>query len=319
MKRTAYIISIFCILNISAGEWQTMQQEYLALRSNLADLPEKYKHQYLHPYWQQEVQNMASLILGREDHNFLNKGPLAGPMVRKVWCKTQDYEVVCLQKCIKDETRKLLSRYVDTPFGGVKMDCREFNYSINGLGQVFFLAKILERNPISKINTIVELGGGYGSLARVARMVLPDLTYIIIDLPEYLAIQSYYLRSTLPNTKVKMLKGSNDSIEAGAVNLVPVYYIEKFDITADIFISTAALSETPAYLQKLIVEKKFFDAFSTYLTGQLDRWGSQHNFEHHSILLDGMRSCYDLCFCQPLHHFGGELNCYEMYGTSIVK
>ncbi len=308
------LISVFYSLH--ANYWQQMQREYEAVdrtfRSQLSHLTSE----YLHPYWQQERQNMARIIRGKEDTRFLHRGPVAGPMVRKVWCSTQDYEVVCLKNCIKKETAELLKLFKDTTFGGVSLECKQFNCSINALGQLFFLAKIIERNPVTLLQTIVELGGGYGCLARVINQVLPLTTYIGLDLPEYLAIQSYYLRSTIAGVQVKVHEKLPEQFEKGVIHLVPIYFIDQLALNADIFISTAALSETSEVVQKKVLQKRFFNAKSTYLTGQLNRWGPQHNFEPHQFLLDGMREIYELCFCQPLHHFGGNLNCYEIYGTN---
>ena len=39
----------------------------------------------------------------------------------------------------------------------------------------------------------------------------------------------------------------------------------------DIFISTATLSETPQTVRELLIQKKFFNAKATYLTGQLNK------------------------------------------------
>ena len=247
----------------------------------------------------------------------MQRGPIAGPMVRRVWSKTQDDEVVGLQNCIKNETKELLKRFQDTPFGGILLECKQFNCSINSLGQLFFLSKILERNNIADIRMIVELGGGYGCLARVTKMVLPETTYIILDLPECLAIQSLYLKATLSNVHIVVHTKIPEKFEKGVIHLVPIFCIHDLNLKTDIFISTAALSETPATLQKIVVEKRFFNAQSAYLTGQLNRWGSQYNFEHQAVIFNGMRASYNLCFANPLHHFDNILNCYEIYGTNF--
>ena len=293
-----------------------MQQEYQSLSEEFSN---QNTNMFMHPYWQKQKQNMANLIKGREDPNFLLKAPISGPMVRSEWCKTQEYEVVCLQNCLNETTKQLIKSFHDTHFGGLPFKCREFNCSINALGQLFFFAKLLERNNFQNIRTIVELGGGYGCLARVAKMIKPDTTYILFDLPEYLAIQSLYLRSSFPDSEVIVHKKIPEQLKQGAIHLIPVFLLPDINVEADLFISTAALSETPKAVQEMVIGKKFFNATSTYLTGQLNKWGTQYNFEHHKTVFDGMYAQYKLCFAQPLHHFGGHLNSYEIYGTNIVQ
>jgi len=297
-------------------EWQHMQQEYTQLIAPFHSKMPSLESFFMHPYWKKQRQNMAQLILGAPDTHFLHRGPIAGPMVRKIWCSTQDYEVLFLQDCISKKTKQLIAQYVDTPFGGLTLEKRGLNCSINALGQLFFLAKLLDRNKVENIQTIMELGGGYGALARVTKTILPSITYIITDLPEYLAIQAFYLRSTMPGIIIKTHTCVPEKLEPGLVHLIPVFLLREMNNDIDIFISTAALSETPQTVQELVLQKKFFNAKATYLTGQLNKWGPQHNFEHHSTLLNGMRQLYSLCITQPLHHFGGSLNCYEIYGTN---
>jgi putative sugar O-methyltransferase len=318
MRYLKYILLIIFTSTITAmqSEWQHMQQEYTQLIEPFHSQIPQLESFFMHPYWKKQRQDMAQLILGAPDQHFLHRGPIAGPMVRKVWCSTQDYEMVFLQHCISEQTKQLISRYRDTSFGGLTLEKQGWNCSINALGQLFFLAKLLDRNKVEDIQTIMELGGGYGALARITKTILPSLTYIIIDLPEYLAIQGLYLRSTMPEIIIKAHTCVPTELEPGIVHLIPVFLLREIISDIDIFISIAALSETPQTVQELILQKRFFNAKATYLTGQLNKWGPQHNFEHHSTLLNGMRQLYSLCIAQPLHHFGGPLNCYEIYGTN---
>lgn len=51
--------------------------------------------------------------------------------------------------------------------------------------------------PLSSLHAIVEFGGGYGSLAYVARRLGFDGVYAFFDLPEMLLMQEYYLSNTI--------------------------------------------------------------------------------------------------------------------------
>lgn len=51
-------------------------------------------------------------------------------------------------------------------------------------------------------NVIVELGAGYGRLAYVCRKMMPDCSYVILDLPEALTCASSWLSRVLPEKEV---------------------------------------------------------------------------------------------------------------------
>ena len=68
-----------------------------------------------------------------------------------LFCKTQEYEIVSLHYCVPAHVQKLLTNFHDTDFGGIPLSCREFNCSINSLGQLFFLARVLERSEERRV------------------------------------------------------------------------------------------------------------------------------------------------------------------------
>jgi len=295
-------------------QWQLMRQEYNTLMSVLPVQTPEMDACFVHPHWQEQRKQLASIIRGLEDELFLHRACVAGQMVRSEWGAMQDYESAYLQKCISQDTRILLQQFKDTTFGGTALEYKDFNCSINSLSQLFYTARVLELSKSRKIKTIVEFGGGYGCLARINKMINPEITYIIFDLPEYLAIQSLFLRSTLPSeARVHVCEEQPAKFEKGAIYLVPVFYLESTDIKADLFISTFALSESPALVQKIVADKKFFNSSLIYITGQLDGWDSC-NFEQHDFMMSAVRSHYPLSVCHP---FQGDTVSYELFGVNL--
>ena len=84
---------------------------------------------------------------------------------------------------------------------------------------------------------IVEVGGGYGGLARLVKARWPSSDYTIIDLPEPLALAQKYLHTL--------------GTEAHLVNAFELPQ----KIEADLFISNYALSELPPDVIKLYVSR----------------------------------------------------------------
>lgn len=57
---------------------------------------------------------------------------------------------------------------------------------------------------------ILELGGGYGGMAVKLKTFWPKAKIYLMDLPEVLAIQAFYIQSCFPEAKVAMLEDIDD-------------------------------------------------------------------------------------------------------------
>lgn len=67
----------------------------------------------------------------------------------------------------------------------------------NRIHQAYHLARFEEAMglPIRRFPLVVEFGGGYGSLCRIIHKLGFQGGYVIFDLPEFVALQKYYLGS----------------------------------------------------------------------------------------------------------------------------
>lgn len=241
------------------------------------EMVEAYRHHRLaqgkdsivHPVWRKELDTLGALITNTLPDNFLLHPVCLQMFVRTGWNKQQEYELAYLRALPGELRGRMLSLH-ESDVGAIPRDCRELPLSVNTLGMLWYYARITGR-LVDGPSSIVELGGGFGSLARIF-MVLsrPAPTYTIIDLPEMLALQYYYLSLSLGTHMVVRHVKAGEPMVPGKVNLVPVYGVEDANPPADLFISTFALSETPAVLQRLICENKgYFGASCLYITGQL--------------------------------------------------
>jgi len=114
----------------------------------------------------------------------------------------------------------------------------------------------------NKINTIVEIGGGYGVLARII-LNNHNCKYLSIDLPEQNLLQSYYLNESIPNLKKYLYNDymneknnyvSNQSLENNQVFILPPWAKFQDDFKVDLFINTRSMME-----MKLETIKTYFD------------------------------------------------------------
>jgi putative sugar O-methyltransferase len=290
--------SSLCSASDKFKEWQATQVLYhhLATTDN-----ESLTQYYNHPYWLQSRNHIKKLIEGPVNENFLFDPVIGNAMVRHGRSAMQEYEILYLKNCLGDETKALLEKFKETEFGHITQEISEYNCSTNSLGHLYYAARLLEssHNQI-KIKKIVEFGSGFGNLARVIKMIKPDVTLILIDFPELLALQHLYLSSTLTNPEIIAHTKAPTSLKMGAIHLIPVFLIKDLTIDADCFISTFALSESTEHLQKIIFEKKFFDASICYIAGQISGWGAL-NFLNQSILFNNLRTHYKDVVCEPFH------------------
>jgi putative sugar O-methyltransferase len=296
--------------------WGKMQEEYISVCHNLglsgADEKEK---QYNHRHWIGIKDQMKGLILGKPPKRLLQQSAISGQMVRTGIRETQQYEICYLKDCITQKTKGLLDQFSDTTFSNLARECHDFDCSVSTLGYLFSAAKSLEQFEDQDISTIVELGSGYGGLARVFKSILPDATLFLIDIPEFLAIQYLFLHMTLPHVQIIMHSSIPESFDRKAIHLIPSCLVDDLHIKTDLFISTFALSETAIPLQEAVINKRFFDSNVCYISGQLSGW-KEFNFVDQSLIFNGMRSQFKKTHCQPYHTILNGLYSYEIIGVN---
>jgi hypothetical protein len=82
----------------------------------------------------------------------------------------------------------------------------------------------------SKKKVVTELGGGFGGLAYYLARDNSSVTYVDFDLPETLALASYYLMTTVPNVPITLYgEGgiSKEALDAPGILMMPSFEIMK--------------------------------------------------------------------------------------------
>jgi putative sugar O-methyltransferase len=97
---------------------------------------------------------------------------------------------------------------------------------------------------------VLELGGGYGGAAYYMLRDIKNLRYTGIDLPENIALQTFYLMSAFPEKRFLLYgeSASGDDLAGDyAVTLLPGFAIEQFaNDQFDCFINSYSLGEMSA-------------------------------------------------------------------------
>lgn len=114
--------------------------------------------------------------------------------------------------------------------------------------------------------TIVEWGGGFGSLMRLAvRMHGDDPTCVVVDTPIFCAVQWLYLSAVLGADRVILHERAPVVPRPGLVNVVPVGLVGDMEVEADLFISNWALNESTQAAQDHVIGRHWFGAQSLML------------------------------------------------------
>ena len=139
-----------------------------------------------------------------------------------------------------------------------------------GLYQHFYSTQI--KNLLLKNNKklILELGAGYGGMAYFLIRDILNVTYLDLDLPENIALTSYYLLKAFPNKKI-ILYGEcdniNDNLNIGNILLMPSFivkelYSNQFDLVFNSYSLAEMNKETIDYymleFDRLITSSGYF-------------------------------------------------------------
>lgn len=129
---------------------------------------------------------------------------------------------------------------------------RKYLLNFDDLYQVYAawqLNRFIHKIYDNKIKIILEIGGGYGNLAHKMKQLYKKSKYIIVDLPEVLLLQHYYLINN--NSEYKIINLIDNSTEIDVENdnfdilLIPFNLYNKYKFKCDIIINMRSMGEMP--------------------------------------------------------------------------
>jgi len=135
---------------------------------------------------------------------------------------------------------------------GIKVDGQTLSHDLlRYLGVLVDLVKAdaLGRNRSkSEAQSILEIGGGYGGLARCIQKYKPNAAYVIVDLEETLFFSMCYLKEQLPEKQLYLVNNSDAlRLEPNSVYFVPQHRVDMLDnLRFDLTISQQSLQEMTA-------------------------------------------------------------------------
>lgn len=272
---------------------------YKAWNEEFSDISQE----LVHPIWFDVQPIFAQLVLGGVPYDFLQHPAVRRMFYRSGFQEPQQHELAYLRNT-REEIWNLVRQYRESPVGVPSIDCPELGISANSLGMLYYFARITEQLDTKCLNAIVEFGGGYGALCRVFLELLPKHpTYVMIDLPEVLALQYIFLRGSSDTYRVVAHTSLPINLKEGHVNLVPVHWVEEVALKCDLFVSTFALSEAPRLAQEIIARDCLSNAKSAYIVGQnpeAERW-RHRSLESTDMIHRAVYSVFPKVRLEPFH------------------
>jgi len=237
---------------------------------------------FVHPNWQRWREDLRRYLLTEDFTNFLTN-----PLVRKVFYRLETNAATAWELDILTTAPEvqLLTTFTESPVGAPAL-VPGWPMSSNTVEMIYWqhLLRRFARWPRS----IMEFGGGYGAFSYLLCKQMPNYHYTIIDLPEMLALQFYFLSSSLPGREICPITNQGNLVSENATVLVPLSLVDQMQVsTMDLFFSTFGLSETPDSMQTFILDQKFFGATNVFLAGQ-----ASNEYSTHQRFLDGICNQY---------------------------
>ncbi len=246
--------------------YESLKSKFIGFYNNLR----KYDiNKFTTPSWNEYNNKIETSFLPFPSFSFLNDPVIRSTMFisSKVKWIREELKFIESNFSVSELRYLLLEDYIGMP----ELSNLRYSTSNTTIHHLYSICKFLRitKCELNEISTIVEWGGGYGDMAKILlRMINKKITYIIIDTPLLSCIQWLYLASIYGSHSINLIQNSNDKIEPLKINLLPVCFIESYEVRANLFISTWALSESSKGSQEFVAKSKWFNSEHIFLAYQ---------------------------------------------------
>lgn len=108
------------------------------------------------------------------------------------------------------------------------------------------LADLIDNGSLrrNRRQTILEIGGGYGGLARAVVAYQPDAAYVLCDLEETLFCSAVHLRNTMGGNRVHLCTTlGNQDLQPGHFYCVPQSRLDDIEVDFDLAVNHQSMQE----------------------------------------------------------------------------
>jgi hypothetical protein len=110
----------------------------------------------------------------------------------------------------------------------VNIDTLKFYESLIALEKMGIISQL--KNHSSRKHVVIEIGAGWGGFAYQFRQIIPNHTYIIIDLPQTILFSGTYLKTIFPKSNHLFYSNINEDLKQENIDNYDFIYIPNFCI-----------------------------------------------------------------------------------------
>lgn len=229
--------------------------------------------------WLNNMNHLKQLIIEQDPRAFLRWDVML-PMV--TGNATYIRPEIAFLKSLPDWKSRWYQVTIESPVGHPTPYWTHQSSSGNLIHHAYHLAQFELQTGINvnQMSSIVEFGGGYGSMCRLWFNLNFQGKYIIFDLPGFQALQEFFLKS------IGITVHSVDSFKEAESGVICISDIEqlklliKDDIAPDkaMFIGTWSISEAPITLRKTILS--LVSEFENFMIAYQAQFNEINNFDY---------------------------------------
>jgi hypothetical protein len=214
--------------------------------------------QFTTPSWKSFNSSLEKSLLPTPTYSFLRDPVISSTMVITKGGRVMRQELTWLEHHFNAETLKKILR--EDPIGHPFIANWRYRTSHNTIHHAHHLGRFLASTGMNTqdIGHIVEWGGGYGNLAKLyGRLSQKPHQWTIIDTPLMCVVQWLCLNSVLGPDRVHLITSPDEELQTSGITIIPVQWFDRYDLKADLFVSTWAISESPKHLQDAVASHWF--------------------------------------------------------------
>jgi len=229
--------------------------------------------------WQNNLRRLRELILFRDPRGFLRWDVIAQTMyIKNAEYIIQEFEFL---KQLPDWESRWHKAIRESSVGCPMPYWQDLHTSATLIHHAYHLARLEEKTAtsVNGMDYVCEFGGGYGGMCRLMYNLGFNGKYVIFDLPEFSALQRYFL-TTLKFT-VSPIHDSK-TVAKGVVCISDLEQFRKLLIGAagksnPLFIATWSISEVPVKLRASILP--LISSFKTVLIAYQNQFEQTDNVD----------------------------------------
>ena len=190
-------------------------------------------------------ENVFSLIKNKNLDNFLRKS-----FIQKMFfVHNRFYNIKFLKNILNTKSKFWIDLLEENSIGNPVPFFLYEKSSGNRIRHVYLLKKILDYGDINKIDSVIEIGGGYGCMLSIIKKINNNVDYTIFDLPEVNLLQYYYLKSNNINCDLDNINLNINLISKLELLKRKLNLLKKNEKTI-LVIANWSISEMPMNLRK---------------------------------------------------------------------